>query len=146
MLGHFFKRPDDTPGKSKPGDDAAPTPIAESQHTSAAQLGAALLAAVKCETVSDREAKVILEELDAAAQTAAVAKVAVDMAAVQVLTSAGIGALVQLHKRLAQRGGAMALYHLNDDIAGVMKLTRMDRLFTLAATPEAALAALAQPS
>ena len=62
----------------------------------------------------------------------------IDFAMVQILTSAGIGTLVTLHKRMHESGGGIAIYNLSDEIEQLLKLTRMDRLFPISTDRAAA--------
>ena len=113
----------------------------ESHHIEASQLGSAMVVLIRCEHVSEREASIIYDETDALLDDRIV-NVVVDMTHVEVLTSAGIGALVRLHKRAEGKGGRLAVCSLNEELADLFKLTRMDRLFVLAADRAAALGAI----
>lgn len=113
----------------------------DSHHIEASQVGTSLVVLVRCEHVSEREATIIYDETDALLDDHTV-HVVVDMTHVEVLTSAGIGTLVRLHKRAEDRGGKLAVCSLNDELAELFKLTRMDRLFILKADRAAALGAV----
>ncbi len=129
--------------KKDPGPDPATgRTLVDSQHLRARFAGGIVYAEVKCEAVTDRESKFVLEEIAQASDASGSARVVLDMEQVGVLASAGIGMLVQAHKRLTGLGGGFAIYNLSEDIAQLMKLTRMDKLFTIADDREAAVAAV----
>lgn len=132
-----FAKPDD----KRP---AGPTPevIADGSHARTTRIGAIVNAELKTETVSETESRILLDELAGVCREADLCRLVIDMQHVTVLTSAGIGLLVTLHKRLTSVGGALAIYGLSDDITHLMKLTRMDRLFPIAADRAAAIKAV----
>ncbi len=118
--------------KDQSPDPSAGRTLVDSQHLRAKLAGGIVFADVKCEAVTDRESRFVLEEIAQATDASGSARVVLDMQHVGVLASAGIGMLVQAHKRLTGLGGAFAIYNLSEDIAQLMKLTRMDKLFTIA--------------
>ena len=133
-------------GKKKKKDDApAPAPqstLIESHHFKASLSEGVVLGEVLCDQVTDREAKLLLDEIARATDEAGSAKLVMDMKHVGTLASAGIGALVQTHKRLKSNGGGLAIYGLSEDIEQLMKLTRMDKLFGVASSQDDAIAAV----
>lgn len=138
-IGRVFGKGGDDDGA---GGEHDPSEVNyESHHIEASQLGSALIVLVRCENVSEREASIIYNETDALLD-GRIVHVIVDMSHVEVLTSAGIGTLVRLHKRADGRGGKLAVCSLNEELADLFKLTRMDRLFVLAEDRAAALGAV----
>lgn len=125
-LGKMFKQPGD-------GDGEGPAfeRVFDSHHLMAERAGALLCVSIRCESVSDREAGIVFDEANAQLDDAC-AGLVVDLGHVEVLTSAGIGTLVRLHKRMEERKGRLAVCSLNDELTELFKLTRMDRLFLLA--------------
>jgi len=105
----------------------------DGSHTRTERVGGVANAVIKTETVGEAESRVLLDELTGICREADLCRLVIDLKHVTVLTSAGIGLLVTLHKRLTTNGGAVAIYNLSADIAHLMKLTRMDRLFPIAA-------------
>lgn len=128
--------------KSRPeGNDSPRETRSDTTFLTIEKAGSILIARVKPETVSEREAKIITDELIPALDGTS-HRLVVDLSRVEILTSPGIGALVQLHKVTASKAGAFAVFGLSNDLAGLMKLTRMDRLFAIAATEDQAIDAV----
>lgn len=115
--------------------------VFESHHLRADRVASTLCVTVLCESVTEREAMILTNETDPLLAPDRPALV-VDLGLVGVLTSAGIGALVRLHKRMDELKGKMAVCGLNPDLAELFRLTRMDRLFLVVETREQALARL----
>ena len=59
-------------------------------------------------------------------------RIAVNMEAVDYISSSGIGMLVSILKRCFQQKVQMALCGLNEDIRELFALTRLDQVFTIA--------------
>jgi anti-sigma B factor antagonist len=138
MFGRKKKNP-------APAPDQSPAPAADlmqSHHFAAELRGGIIYGEVRTEQITERESKLLLDEIAQATDASGSDKLAIDMKHVGVLASAGIGMLVQVHKRLKGTGGGIAIYNLNDDIAQLMKLTRMDKLFTIADSREHAVKSL----
>ena len=57
------------------------------------------------------------------------------------IDSSGLGVLVSLSKKIREQGGDLRLAGLNDDLQTLFELTKLDTLFSIAKTPEEALAA-----
>ncbi len=77
----------------------------------------------------------ILDQVEQGART-----VVVDFSRSPYIDSSGLGALVSLGKRLREAGGDLRLTGLNDDLRTLFELTRLDALFPLFASRDAALA------
>jgi anti-sigma B factor antagonist len=58
-------------------------------------------------------------------------KVVVDLSALRVIDSSGVGAIVSLYKRLRAQGGEVQVKGLRDQPLAIFKLLRLDRVFTL---------------
>jgi anti-sigma B factor antagonist len=58
-------------------------------------------------------------------------KLIVSLASVDSLSSAALGKLIALNKRVAVRGGAIKLSSMNADISRVFSVSRLDRLFDI---------------
>jgi anti-sigma B factor antagonist len=56
------------------------------------------------------------------------AKIVVDLSALRLIDSSGVGALVSLYKRMRQRGGTVAIEGLKDQPLAIFKLLRLDRV------------------
>ena len=136
-----FKRLSGLFGSEEEGGTIEPRRAFESQHVTIDRLGPVLHTAILSETVSDREAQIVFNEVNALIDEGC-AGLIVDLKLVTVFTSAGIGAMVRLHHRLDEVGGRLALCSANEELSELFRLTRMDRLFALAPDRDAALRAL----
>lgn len=67
-------------------------------------------------------------------------KVLIDFTNTGYIDSSGLGALVSLSKKLRDAGGELRLAGLNEDLRTLFELTKLDTLFTIADSPEQALA------
>ena len=78
----------------------------------------------------------VLDVLDGGAR-----KFVVDFSKTGYIDSSGLGVLVSLSKKIREQGGELRLAGLNDDLQTLFELTKLDTLFTIARTPQEALAA-----
>ena len=82
---------------------------------------------------SEREAGIITsmvqEALDAPEPTRAIV---LDFDDVQFMNSSGIGGCVDMHSRAKHAGATTILYRLGDEIESIIKMTRLDKIFTIA--------------
>jgi anti-sigma B factor antagonist len=69
--------------------------------------------------------------------------VRLDLAAVAFISSAGIGGLVSAHKKLVAAGGRLAVVAASPQVAGVLRLTKLDTLIGAGAPSAAPVAAAA---
>lgn len=109
------------------------------QFVKTSQDGPALVCRVVPNKVTEREAGVIENEIADAAPPADW-KVAVDLSDVTLLASAGLGALLTLNKKCRDAKGRLVVFGLSDDILGMMKIARLDRVLTILPDRDAALA------
>lgn len=100
------------------------------QFVSMERTDGALFARVVPSKVTEREAGVIQNEIAAAAEPAGW-NVAVDLADVSLLASAGLGTLLTLNKSCRAGGGRLVVFNLRDDIRGMMKISRLDRVLDI---------------
>ena len=70
-------------------------------------------------------------------------RVVLSLSRVEQIDSSGLGALISLHKTLEPPAGRLVLCEVPAKVQPILKLTRLDRILTLAADPDAA-AALAR--
>lgn len=118
--------------KEKPGEGPElGSVVAETTYIRARGAGDYLLAEVLCEKYSEHEASAIQTDILAAAKDFG-SKVVIDMTHVQMLASAGIGSLIQVHQACAGAGGKMVLCNIDENIRMMLGVARMDRMFTLA--------------
>jgi anti-sigma B factor antagonist len=69
-------------------------------------------------------------------------RIVINMKQVELLDSTGLGAIVTCRKKLGPRG-SIVLCEVDARVLGVLKLTRLDRVFKIYPTEDAATAALA---
>ncbi len=70
------------------------------------------------------ELRPTLEELIAART----ARIVVDLAALKLIDSSGVGAIVSLYKRMRAQGGQVAVRGLRDQPLAIFRLLRLDRV------------------
>lgn len=115
-----------------------PTPMPETRSIKSEAVGQAVAAQVLLEKITDRETPGILSDLLDAARTSNW-RVALDLSKVLLLTSAGLGALIDLNKKCAAGGGKLILHGLSNEILEVMKLTKLNKLLHIAASRDEAI-------
>jgi anti-sigma B factor antagonist len=76
----------------------------------------------------------VLEELDNGER-----KFVVDFEKTGYIDSSGLGVLVSLSKKVREQGGELRLANLNEDLKTLFELTKLDTLFHIADSREAAL-------
>lgn len=58
---------------------------------------------------------------------------------VQFMDSSGLTAIVSLLKHLGESGAELVLCHINSSISNLLKITKLDRVFTIHPTEQSAL-------
>lgn len=66
--------------------------------------------------------------------------VVIDLGETDLIDSGGLGVLVTLYRHAEELGRSLVLANLSDEIAGLLRLTKLDTIFTVADTIEDALA------
>ena len=61
----------------------------------------------------------------------AAAKLIIDMTEVQFCDSSGLSALLIADRTMRGHGGCVHLVHVHEKVMGLMKITQLDRLFTI---------------
>lgn len=117
-------------GRDDGADDAPQEVLIESRYCRADGFDGHARAAVLVEKFGEREAHVVFEELSTAAAQRG-GRMTLDMTHVTLLASAGIGCLTRLHRSCDEAGGKLAVWGVEENILGMLKLSRMDRLLTL---------------
>lgn len=79
----------------------------------------------------------VLEELENGER-----KFVVDFEETGYIDSSGLGVLVSLSKKIREQGGELRLANLNEDLRTLFELTKLDTLFKIADSREAALEGL----
>lgn len=96
---------------------------------------------IVCASIASRETPILTTELLAAAEKTNW-RLAVDFTDVGMITSVGIGMLVTLHNKTKAGKGMLTLFGMRPEIAELLKLTRLDRMFTIVKDRSAAMQAL----
>ena len=112
--------------------------MAESQYVGVQRVGAVAVAQVLREKITEHENQRVFAELSAAA-AAANHRLAVDLSGVGLLSSAGLGGMINLHKTCVAGGGRLVVFGLQDPILEVLRLTHLHKLLTIADSRDAAL-------
>ena len=102
--------------------------------------GQCTVATVIFEKVGSREAPIVQQELYTAAENGRW-RVVVDLSAVTLLASMGLGALVSLHKKCKEESGSLVVCGLGKELLALLKLTHLDRVFRICADRDAAVKA-----
>lgn len=76
----------------------------------------------------------VLEELERGER-----KFVIDFDKTGYIDSSGLGVLVSLSKKIREQGGELTLASLNDDLRTLFELTKLDTLFIITDSREAAL-------
>lgn len=104
--------------------------MAESTHVSCEFAAGTLVATIRAEKVGDYEAGIIGGEIKGQLARAK-PRLVLDMTSVMLLSSAGIGMLLDLHRACHSAGGKFAMCSLDSDILGSLRATKIERLFTI---------------
>ena len=80
-----------------------------------------------------------LRDVFAAAEDAGYERVIVDLSAVSAVDSTGLAVLVAVHKHLARSRGELIVVVENELVASQLRVTSLDRLFTLCTSRDEAL-------
>lgn len=93
-------------------------------------VGARTLGTVTCEKIGAREAQVLEAEIRAMGPRCAW-KMAVDLNAVYVMASMGLGMLVSVHKACKQNKGVLAICGVRPEILEVLKVTHLHKVLKI---------------
>ncbi len=127
--------------KKQAAADTAGTPLSSSTYADVSDVSGVAVATVLCERYSEHESKPLEHDLlEAAARCGH--KMIVDMSKVTMLASAGIGSLISIHQACAKSGGKLVICALDENIAKLMTMTRMDKMLHIVDTRDAATAAI----
>ncbi|MEO1128565.1 MAG: STAS domain-containing protein [Planctomycetota bacterium] len=97
----------------------------------------AVVGRISCASMGQREAPIIQEEVLKAAGEPP--QIALDFSGVTMMGSLSLGMLVTLSKQAKAGGGKLVLFGLNENLRGVLKMSRLDQLLTIAKNEKAAL-------
>jgi len=102
-----------------------PSQFVRFEHDHAATVGTVLTP-----KFTEREAPILTDEISQAAQEGDW-RVVLDLSEVTMLSSAGLGSLLTIHKACKKGGGRCVLFGLDKTIHGTLKITKLDRVFTI---------------
>jgi len=111
--------------------------VSESAFLQVQTVGGRVVATVACEKLGARESQVLETELRALGPKSAW-KMAVDLGAVTVMASMGLGMLVSVHKACKENRGALAVYGVRPEILEVLKVTHLHRVLQIVDSAQAA--------
>lgn len=94
---------------------------------------------IKLEKVTEFETQALTSDLDAVAPKS-MWKVALDMSDVMMVTSAGLGWLIQMRKKADASKGKLVLFGLTPELLGLLKATKLIGLLPNAKDRAAAIA------
>ncbi len=113
--------------------------MAEATHVRTEVSKGILIATLTTNALADYESRVIGEEVQRESPKG-LWRVVLDFAQVEFMASAGIGMILTLvHQAKAQKGRVIVA-NLNDEIRQVLKMTKVDKLFTILGTVGEAMA------
>lgn len=95
-------------------------------------------------SVREHQANMMQERLTGLADRTR-GRLAVSLADVGDMTSAGLNALVAVHTRCKELGGHLALFGLNRDIQKLLKVTKLERTLIVAETAHEAVRSFHEP-
>lgn len=114
----------------------------DSTHLLAEFVDGVLVAAIRTEKVGDYESQIITGELKGALAKGK-PRLVLDMTQVMILSSAGIGMLLDLSRLCVAGGGKFAVCAMDEDVLGSLRVTKMERLFNIKPDRASALAVMA---
>jgi anti-sigma B factor antagonist len=86
-----------------------------------------LFIAGSLDAMSTPELRPIIDQLVAEKRT----RITVNVSALRLIDSSGVGAIVSLYKRSRSQGGEVSVKGLRDQPLAIFKLLRLDRVFSL---------------
>jgi anti-anti-sigma factor len=104
--------------------------MAESQFIKTETVRNGVLAKILIEKVSDYESTVLCNELNQVGEGARW-RMVLDMSRVQLLTSAGIRVLITMHTAAAKNKGKFIIAGMSDELMELIKMTRLDKMFSM---------------
>jgi len=82
----------------------------------------------------EHEASQLITEFKAYLNNSGKRLIVMDYTDVEFVSSAGLGAMITLSRTVVELDGKMILTGINDNVMGVMKLTKLDRLLKIEKT------------
>ncbi len=85
------------------------------------------------------------KELDELVEKQYMIKMVIDFSKIKFLSSAVLGKLISLNKKITAQKGRLAFCNINPEIMQVFKITRLDKLIPICDDEEAAIKAVLKP-
>lgn len=85
------------------------------------------------------------KELDELVEKQYMIKMVIDFSKIKFLSSAVLGKLISLNKKITAQKGRLAFCNINPEIMQVFKITRLDKLIPICEDEEAAIKAVLKP-
>ncbi|MBX3386931.1 MAG: STAS domain-containing protein [Phycisphaeraceae bacterium] len=104
--------------------------MSESTFINFEVVGVRIVGTITCEKIGAREAQVLETELRNAGARCAW-KMALDLSAVYVMASMGLGMLVSMHKACKEHKGVLAVYGVRPEILDVLKITHLHKVLKI---------------
>jgi anti-sigma B factor antagonist len=96
--------------------------------------------------VNEGQAYGLRQVLYSKVETLEAPKVAIDLGAIDYISSTGIALLIGLKRRIEARQGRLALFHLRDEVVELFAVMRLTGLFAIVPDQEQAFNLLRSPS
>ena len=100
--------------------------------------GSAVIARVQVKLLDDKDLKLLGQMIDQSAGEPGISTIVIDLSRVQILPSLGLGALIQISNKCKARQQALKIAATPPAIRQVFAITRLDRVFDLVDSVEAA--------
>jgi anti-sigma B factor antagonist len=113
--------------------------MGDAQYVRVERFGKVIVAEVLREKITEHENSAVFNDLSSAAETSG-HRLALGLAQVGFLSSAGLGALINLHKLCHGKGGRLVVFGLQHQIFDLMKLTHLHKLLIITDSRDAAVA------
>ncbi|MFK7759493.1 MAG: STAS domain-containing protein [Phycisphaerales bacterium] len=84
--------------------------------------------------IDEHEAGLLISEFGAFVKNNERNRIAMDYTEVDFVASAGLGAMITMYRAVNEAGGKCVVTGLNENVMGVLKLTKLDKLFTIEKT------------
>jgi anti-sigma B factor antagonist len=119
---------------------SAPRPAESSEPAvSTERKGSAVIAKVRVKLLDDNSLRLLSQLIDQSAGTEGVSTVIVDLSKVELLPSLGLGMLLQMSTKCKTRQQSLKLACVQPKVRQVFTITKLDRVFDLSDTVEAAM-------
>lgn len=126
--------PDNAPGITSEDAASQPQQLVCSQFVITNAKDGVLTAQIVVPHIGEREAQVIARELNAAIETAGAAlhTLVMDMKAVRAMSSLGLGMCIDVRNSAHGRGARVIMVNLSRELYELLRMMKVDRLYTLA--------------